>query len=127
MLMRLGKWRSLVSVPALGAGGRGFESPLPDQYIIGMQRQNAAGTTSLMMRGSDYPVALCGCSSMAEPQPSKLVMRVRFPSPAPLFREACSCIRTKRILTRRVQYRRLLGRALTHRPESLPTSGQNAE
>ena len=26
-----------------------------------------------------------GCSSMAEPQPSKLVMRVRFPSPAPTF------------------------------------------
>ena len=25
-----------------------------------------------------------GCSSMVEPQPSKLVMRVRFPSPAPL-------------------------------------------
>ena len=25
------------------------------------------------------------CSSMAEPQPSKLVMRVRFPSPAPFF------------------------------------------
>src|SRR5689334_4914293 len=24
-----------------------------------------------------------GCSSMAEPQPSKLAMRVRFPSPAP--------------------------------------------
>jgi hypothetical protein len=33
------------------------------------------------------PVAayvLCGRSSMAEPQPSKLVMRVRFPSPAPV-------------------------------------------
>jgi hypothetical protein len=27
--------------------------------------------------------ASCGRSSMAEPQPSKLVMRVRFPSPAP--------------------------------------------
>ena len=26
----------------------------------------------------------CGCSSMVEPQPSKLVMRVRFPSPAPI-------------------------------------------
>ena len=27
-----------------------------------------------------------GCSSMVELQPSKLVMRVRFPSPAPLLR-----------------------------------------
>jgi hypothetical protein len=26
----------------------------------------------------------CGRSSMVEPQPSKLVMRVRFPSPAPI-------------------------------------------
>ena len=26
----------------------------------------------------------CGCSSMVEPQPSKLVVWVRFPSPAPL-------------------------------------------
>ena len=29
----LGKWRSLASVPALGAGGRGFESHLPDQAL----------------------------------------------------------------------------------------------
>ena len=27
---------------------------------------------------------LCGCSSMVEPQPSKLVVWVRFPSPAPI-------------------------------------------
>ena len=27
---------------------------------------------------------LCGCSSMVEPQPSKLIVRVRFPSPAPI-------------------------------------------
>jgi hypothetical protein len=26
-----GEWRSLVSAPALGAGGREFKSPLPDQ------------------------------------------------------------------------------------------------
>ena len=28
---------------------------------------------------------MCGCSSMVEHQPSKLVVRVRFPSPAPSF------------------------------------------
>ena len=27
----------------------------------------------------------CGCSSMVEHQPSKLIVRVRFPSPAPNF------------------------------------------
>ena len=27
----------------------------------------------------------CGCSSLVEPQPSKLMRRVRFPSPAPVF------------------------------------------
>jgi hypothetical protein len=26
---------------------------------------------------------LCGCSLVVKPQPSKLMMRVRFPSPAP--------------------------------------------
>ena len=29
--------------------------------------------------------AICGCSSMVEFQPSKLITRVRFPSPAPLY------------------------------------------
>ena len=31
---------------------------------------------------SNAPFYLCGCSSMVEPQPSKLKTRVRFPSPA---------------------------------------------
>jgi hypothetical protein len=30
---RAGMWRSLVSAPALGAGGRGFESRHPDSYF----------------------------------------------------------------------------------------------
>ena len=37
------------------------------------------GTRALLRSGSSTR----GCSSMVEPQPSKLVMRVRFPSPAP--------------------------------------------
>ena len=45
------------SAPALGAGCRRFESCRPDH--------------------------ICGRSSMVEPQPSKLMTRVRFPSPAP--------------------------------------------
>jgi hypothetical protein len=31
------------------------------------------------------PSFRCGCSSMVEQQPSKLMTRVRFPSPAPMF------------------------------------------
>ena len=31
-----GEWRSLASVPALGAGGRGFESHLPDHFFAGV-------------------------------------------------------------------------------------------
>src|SRR5262249_44767582 len=34
----------------------------------------------------------CGCSSMVEQQPSKLMTRVRFPSPAPIESRA-SCLR----------------------------------
>jgi hypothetical protein len=32
---------------------------------------------------------ICGCSSMVEPQPSKLMVWVRFPSPAPALLEQC--------------------------------------
>ena len=53
----IGVWLSLARAPALGAGGRRFESCHPDEYI-------------------------CGCSSMVEHQPSKLDTWVRFPSPA---------------------------------------------
>ena len=43
-----------------------------------------AGTLSVLTwRGIWSPRRTRGRSSMAEPQPSKLVMRVRFPSPAP--------------------------------------------
>jgi hypothetical protein len=52
------------SAPALGAGGRRFKSSRPD---------SEAGETAKQP---------CGCSSTVEPQPSKLVMGVRFPSPA---------------------------------------------
>ena len=34
---------------------------------------------------SPAPLCLCGCSSMVELQPSKLITWVRFPSPAPLI------------------------------------------
>ena len=45
----------------------------------------------LLTNGSEYDIIIersakniCGCSSMAESQPSKLVVWVRFPSPASL-------------------------------------------
>jgi hypothetical protein len=55
----------LVTCPASGAG------TLPVTGLTG---------AGVLPRG--WPGG-CGRSSMAEPQPSKLVMRVRFPSPAP--------------------------------------------
>jgi hypothetical protein len=60
---------AVASASALGAEGRRFESCRPDSA-------DAAVTGSL------HQAAIRGCSSMAEPQPSKLVMRVRFSSPA---------------------------------------------
>jgi hypothetical protein len=42
-----------------------------------------AGTLSVLTWREHRLRRACGRSSMAEPQPSKLVMRVRFPSPAP--------------------------------------------
>ena len=59
-----GRYRGIAqfgSAPGLGPGGRRFESCCSDHFLM------------------------CGCSSMVEPQPSKLVARVRFPSPAPLI------------------------------------------
>ena len=34
----------------------------------------------------------CGCSSMVESQPSKLIVRVRFPLPAPMYKGWNSCV-----------------------------------
>ncbi len=50
----------------------------------------SGGTHRLCPVGADAPstvmrsAARCGCSSMVEQQPSKLMTRVRFPSPAPI-------------------------------------------
>ena len=45
-------------------------------------------SVSLAFSGSNPLIpTICGCSSVVEPQPSKLVARVRFPSPAPI----CAC------------------------------------
>ncbi len=41
------------------------------------------GFETKALRIGVYPLCLCGCSSMVELQPSKLITRVRFPSPAP--------------------------------------------
>ena len=66
-----GAGRSVVaSASALGAEDRRFESCRPDSVTGG----DRVATSS-----SRY----CGCSSMVEPQPSKLAMPVRSRSPAP--------------------------------------------
>ena len=68
-----GLWRSLAA------------RLLWEQEVVGSNPTSPTGAMS-------YPAPRCGCSSMVEPQPSKLVMRVRFPSsaPAPDIARACN-------------------------------------
>lgn len=47
----------------------------------GMNRGFSGCLADLAIR--QVRIAACGCSSMVESQPSKLAVRVRFPSPAP--------------------------------------------
>lgn len=55
---------------------------------------NPAPTTRLLLRGvkclSCCEASSCGCSSMVEQKPSKLMTRVRFPSPAQKKLRRCS-------------------------------------
>jgi hypothetical protein len=56
-----GMWRSLVSAPALGAGGRGFKSRHPDQFRALMifccaLRGSQSGSQSLLPSSSTYSV-----------------------------------------------------------------------
>ena len=67
-------WLSGRASPCQGEG-REFESRHPLQYAKLMIK---------LMLWLKF-VFLCGCSSVVEPQPSKLVARVRFPSPAPEY------------------------------------------
>ena len=39
-----------------------------------------------------FPLGKCGCSSVVELQPSKLIMWVRFPSPAPIPKKSSAHI-----------------------------------
>jgi hypothetical protein len=57
----------------------------PPVCCQGRLRCLRTGTLSVLTRYQVLVISYraCGRSSMAEPQPSKLVMRVRFPSPAP--------------------------------------------
>ena len=47
----------------------------------------------------------CGCSLMAKPQPSKLMLWVRFPSPAPFYLSTVAQWQSYRLLTDRSQVR----------------------
>jgi hypothetical protein len=51
-----GMWRSLVSAPALGAGGRRFESGHPDQFRahVDLGVASRAGTRPLLLGARDY-------------------------------------------------------------------------
>src|SRR5690606_34656187 len=70
----------------------GSAQRIPGSYVRGgvPKRPTGADCKSAgfcLRRFESYPLHhLCGCSSMVEPQPSKLMVWVRFPSPAPLAR-----------------------------------------
>ena len=66
-------WLSGRASPCQGEG-REFESRHPLHYYHQISR-------TFDVWYGDF--LICGCSSVVEPQPSKLVARVRFPSPAP--------------------------------------------
>jgi hypothetical protein len=61
---------------------RRFESYLPHQPGAAGRKIDAGcrASPTFVIR---LPTSRCGCSSMVEQQPSKLMTRVRFPSPAP--------------------------------------------
>ena len=50
-------------------------------------------------------ISLSGCSLMAKPQPSKLMLWVRFPSPAPFYLSTVAQWQSYRLLTDRSQVR----------------------
>ena len=87
------------SAPALGAGCRRFESCRPDH-------------------------ALCGRSSMAEPEPSKLMTRVRFPSPAPPFKPGQEALPLLAALIARVDVPHILIQPLSGKAVSRITSNR---
>jgi hypothetical protein len=66
----------------LGVGSGGFGGPETVRYGVTVALDFAGG-------------GCCGRSSMAELQPSKLVMRVRFPSPAPRRNRRSSAVLAK--------------------------------
>ena len=57
------------------------DTPLSDRIVSGGQRN--VPVLGQFSEGQRNVPNIRGCSSMVEPQPSKLVARVRFPSPAP--------------------------------------------
>jgi hypothetical protein len=69
---------------------RRFESYLPHQPgiqgpVIGDQKIWPRPHSRFLIIDFRFVSPRCGCSSMVEQQPSKLMTRVRFPSPAPAF------------------------------------------
>ena len=71
-------------MPACHAGGRGFESR-PDRFgsvaqLVEQWIEAPCVGSSILSRAIQEKI--CGCSLVVKPQPSKLLSRVRFSSPA---------------------------------------------
>ena len=70
------------------------------------QWEKSRGGSSPLGRTKSIPIIIyCGCSLMAKPQPSKLMLWVRFPSPAPFYLSTVAQWQSYRLLTDRSQVR----------------------
>jgi hypothetical protein len=74
---RRADWLFAILMPGLGGAWRSLVAHLLWEQGVG--GSNPLAPTAMLARPMREP---CGCSSTVEPQPSKLVMGVRFPSPA---------------------------------------------
>ena len=67
-----------------------FKTLMMEGWPSGQRQQTVNLSTYVYVGSNPTPSTMIfrrGCSSMVEPQPSKLVTWVRFPSPAPFFEE----------------------------------------
>ena len=81
----VGVWRSLVARLLWEQDVAGSNPVTPTIFLRHSQSfgANCASWGILASRSNASGAHICGCGSMVELQPSKLITRVRFPSPAP--------------------------------------------
>ena len=92
-----------------------FEAVLCFTRVLQFPESNEAGfitssTLTQYVMAGDVALNSCaksGCSSTVEPQPSKLMMWVRFPSPAPVRKSVSGTIFLERVKSFMSRFRKL--------------------